>query len=273
MQPRQQDMNNVDISNIDTSSVDAGSVDAGSVDAGSVDARAPMQSSQMASATPAPEVPEQPQSTSSVDESPDLTDAEVISDLPAVETPAGEASVAIVNPDFKWYAIKCYSGQETGSRQSLLLQIESSTIQDHFGEVMVPTESIVEVVKGKRRKRTRKLYPGYMYVQMKLTDESQILVKNSPRISGFVGGHNPVALQQSEIDRINKQVTEGAESTKTIINYAEGDNVKVTAGPFSNFNGSIEEVNEEKQKLRVLVSIFGRETPIELDYTQVERTE
>jgi len=184
-----------------------------------------------------------------------------------------QASAPIVNPDFKWYAIKCYSGQETGSRQSLLLQIESSSIQDHFGEIMVPTESIVEVVKGKRRKRTRKLYPGYMYVQMKLTDASQILVKNSPRISGFVGGHNPVALQQSEIDRINKQVTEGAESTKTIINYAEGDNVKVTAGPFANFNGSIEEVNEEKQKLRVLVSIFGRETPIELDYTQVERTE
>jgi len=180
---------------------------------------------------------------------------------------------AVVNPDFKWYAVKCYSGQETGSRQSLLLQIESSTIQDHFGEVMVPTELIVEVVKGKRRSRTRKLYPGYMYVQMKLTDESQILVKNSPRISGFVGGNNPVALQQFEIDRINKQVTEGAESTKTIINYAEGDNIKVTAGPFANFNGSIEEVNEEKQKLRVLVSIFGRETPIELDYTQVERTE
>ena len=127
------------------------------------------------------------------------------------------------------------------------------------------------MVRGKKRTASRKLYPGYMFVQMELTDQTRHLVKNTPNIVNFLGGNKPVPVKDAEIALIKEQVSEGAAKPRPRIQFEEGDNVRVTDGPFANFNGVVEEVKPEKQKVKVLVSIFGRATPVELDFTQVEK--
>jgi transcriptional antiterminator NusG len=174
-------------------------------------------------------------------------------------------------PEMRWYAVHTYSGHENRARLSLLDRIKNAELQERFGEILIPTEQVVEVVKGQRRTSNRKFYPGYMFVQMVMDDHTRSLVKNTPKITGFLGGTNPVPVKDSEIAGINKQMTEGASKPKPRISFEEGENIRVTEGPFSNFSGIVEEVRPEKQKVRVLVSIFGRATPIELDYGQVEK--
>jgi transcription termination/antitermination protein NusG len=171
----------------------------------------------------------------------------------------------------KWYVVHTYSGHENKARLSLQERVKQMGKDAQFGQVLIPTESVLELVKGQRRTTTRKFYPGYMFVQMELNEETFHLVKNTPKITGFLGGQNPTPVKESEIAQINSQMTEGATKPKPRISFEEGENVRVIDGPFSNFSGIVEEVKAEKQKVRVLVSIFGRATPVELDFAQVEK--
>lgn len=171
----------------------------------------------------------------------------------------------------KWYAVHTYSGHENKARLSLQDRIKNAGLGHLFGEVLIPTESVLEMVKGQKKTTTRKLYPGYMFVQMELNDESFHLVKNTSNITGFLGGNRPVPVKEEEISLINTQMTEGAIKPKPKVLFEEGESVRVIDGPFSNFSGIVEEVKPEKQKIRVLVSIFGRATPVELDFAQVEK--
>jgi transcriptional antiterminator NusG len=171
----------------------------------------------------------------------------------------------------KWYVVHTYSGHENKARLSLQERVKQMGKDAQFGQILIPTESVLELVKGQRRTTTRKFYPGYMFVQMDLNEETFHLVKNTPKITGFLGGQNPTPVKESEIQAITTQMTDGAAKPKPRISFEEGENVRVIDGPFSNFAGIVEEVKAEKQKVRVLVSIFGRATPVELDFAQVEK--
>ena len=175
--------------------------------------------------------------------------------------------------DLKWYIIHAQTSFEARAKASLEENIVRAKKEDEFGEVLIPVESVVELVKGQRKSTERKFYPGYMLVQMILTDENWHIIKSTPRITGFVGSaRKPPALSTKEVERIMGQMVEGRSQAKPKYSFKEGDNVRVIDGPFSNFNGTVEEVKPEKSKLRVLVSIFGRATPVELDFIQVEKT-
>jgi transcriptional antiterminator NusG len=171
----------------------------------------------------------------------------------------------------KWYVVHTYSGHENKARLSLQERVKQMGKEGQFGQILIPTESVLEMVKGQRRTTTRKFYPGYMFVQMELSEETFHLVKNTPKITGFLGGTNPTPVPEKDIAAINSQMSDGATKPKPRISFDEGENVRVIDGPFANFSGIVEEVKAEKQKLRVLVSIFGRATPVELDFAQVEK--
>lgn len=177
----------------------------------------------------------------------------------------------------KWYVVHTYSGHENKARLSLQERVKQMGKEEKFGEILIPTESVLEMVKGppgkgpQRRTTTRKFYPGYMFVQMELTEETFHLVKNTAKITGFLGGTNPTPVPEKDIAAINSQMSDGATKPKPRISFDEGENVLVIAGPFASFAGIVEEVKPEKQKLRVRVSIFGRATPVELDFAQVEK--
>ena len=171
----------------------------------------------------------------------------------------------------KWYAVHTYSGHENKARLSLLDRVKNAGLEAAFMEVLIPTESVIEMAKGQKRTTTRKLYPGYMFVQMDLSDETYHLVKNTPHITGFLGGNKPSEVKEAEIALITRQMNEGLVRPKPKVLFDEGETVRVVDGPFANFSGTIEEVKPEKQKVRVLVSIFGRATPVELDFAQVEK--
>lgn len=172
----------------------------------------------------------------------------------------------------KWYVVHTYSGHENRAKLSLLERIKNANLQGDFGEVLIPTESVMEVVKGQRRTSTRKFYPGYMFVQMNLNERSFHLVKGTPKITGFLGGQHPTPVPEKDITGIHSAMTEGKSKPKPRVSFEAGDTVRVIDGPFANFSATIEEVNADKQKVKVLVSIFGRATPVELDYGQVEKT-
>ena len=176
-----------------------------------------------------------------------------------------------MSADKKWYVVHTYSGHENKARLSLIERIKQSTIAEQFGDVLIPTESVLEVVKGQRRTTTRKFYPSYLFVQMAMNERTFHLVKNTPKVTGFLGGTNPTPVRESEIQSIATAMTEGATKPKPKVLFEEGENVRVIDGPFANFAGTVEEVKAEKQKVRVLVSIFGRATPVELDFGQVEK--
>jgi transcription termination/antitermination protein NusG len=171
----------------------------------------------------------------------------------------------------KWYVVHTYSGHENRAKLTLLERIKNAGLSDFFGEVLIPTESVMAVVKGQRRTSTRKFYPGYMFVQMVLDDRTFHLVKNTPKITGFLGGTKPTAVPEREITGIHSAMTEGKAKPKPRVSFEQGDTVRVIEGPFANFSATIEEVKPDKQKVKVLVSIFGRATPVELDFTQVEK--
>ena len=177
------------------------------------------------------------------------------------------------NPEFRWYVVHTYSGYENRAKKSLEERIKTGGLEDHFGQILIPTENVVELGKGGQKKTTkRKFFPGYMLVQMKLDEASWHLVKGTPKITGFVGGSTrPPAVPESEVRRLTRQIDEGTLKPKPRVHFEDGENVRVIDGPFANFNGVVESVNEDKAKVRVLVSIFGRATPVELDFIQVEK--
>lgn len=175
-------------------------------------------------------------------------------------------------PDHKWYVVNAHSGMEYKAKLSLEERVRSLHKESLVSEVIVPEETVVELVRGQKKTTKRKFFPGYILVKMKLTDDSWHLIKNTPKITGFVGDkRNPAPVPESEIQRMTNRISEGASRPKSKVNFAEGEKVRVVDGPFNNFNGVIEDINADKGKLRVLVSIFGRSTPVELDFVQVEK--
>jgi transcription termination/antitermination protein NusG len=172
----------------------------------------------------------------------------------------------------KWYVVHTYSGHENKAKLSLLDRVKQAGMTEKFGDILIPTDTVVELVKGQKRSTTRKFYPGYMFVQMDLDQGTFHLVKNTPKITGFLGGTNPAPVKERDIQNINLQMTEGATRPKPRVSFEDGETVRVIDGPFANFTGVVVEVKPEKQKVRVNVSIFGRATPVELDFAQVEKS-
>ena len=176
------------------------------------------------------------------------------------------------NVELRWYIVHVYSGFENKVKASLEERISASPNPDKFGEVLVPTEEVVELVKGKRRTSARKFYPGYILVRMKLDDETWHIVNDTAKVTGFLGGRDkPAPLSDEEAERIINCMEAGKIKPQPKYSFDSGDEVRVIDGPFTNFNGTVEEVNQEKGKIKVLVSIFGRSTPVELDFVQVTK--
>ena len=174
--------------------------------------------------------------------------------------------------EMKWYVVNAYSGFELKAKQALEERIRLNNMQEHFGEVRVPQETVVELIKGQKKTSTRKFFPGYILVQMFLNQDTWHLVKETPKISGFVGdATEPSPLSDDEVARIIAQVEEGALAPRSKVSFEQGETVKVIDGPFADFSGTVEEVRPDKQKVKVLISIFGRATPLELDFVQIEK--
>jgi transcriptional antiterminator NusG len=172
----------------------------------------------------------------------------------------------------QWYVVHTFSGYEQKVKAALEERVKILGKQDQFGEILVPVEKVVELVKGKKKTSSRKFFPGYILVQMDLNDETWHVVKETPKVTGFVGGStNPPSVSDEEVKAITHQMEEGAIKPKPRVLFSSGESVKVVDGPFADFNGIVEEVRPDKGKLRVLISIFGRATPVELDFVQVER--
>lgn len=175
----------------------------------------------------------------------------------------------------RWYVIQAFSGYEKRVREQLNERIELAGLGEFFGEILVPTEEVLEMKDGKKRRSERKFFPGYVLIEMEMNDDSWQLVRNVPRVSGFIGGtvERPAPISQKEVDRIMSRVKDAEEKPKPKTLYEVGEVVRVTDGPFADFNGAVEEVDYDKSRLRVLVSIFGRSTPVELEFSQVEKEE
>lgn len=173
----------------------------------------------------------------------------------------------------KWYVVQAYSGFEKNVQKTLKERIVREEMDGSFGQILVPVEEVVDIKNGRKTISERKFYPGYVLVEMEMTDDSWHLVKSTPRVSGFIGGtaNRPLPISQREVDQMLKQVQVGAEKPKPKVEFEVGQQVRVNEGPFADFNGLVEEVNYERNKLRVSVQIFGRETPVELEFSQVEK--
>ena len=174
----------------------------------------------------------------------------------------------------RWYVVHAYSGYEKKVAAALKERIELNDMHEHFGDVLVPTEEVVEMREGQKRKSERKFFPGYVLVQMELNDEAWHLVKETPRVMGFIGGKadKPAPITEKEANLILQRIDDSAEAPKPKTLFEPGEMVRVTDGPFNDFNGVVEEVNYEKSRLQVAVLIFGRSTPVELEFGQVEKS-
>ena len=171
----------------------------------------------------------------------------------------------------KWYIVNTQTGCEATAKTAIEERIRSQKMEDHFGEILIPAENIVELVKGQKQTRSRKFFPGYIFVQMVLNEKTWHLVKGASKVTGFIGGQKPAEVPEAEVTRVTQQMAVGAEKPKHKVKFSVGENVVVIDGPFSSFNGTVEDINEEKAKVKVSVSIFGRPTPVELDFVQVEK--
>jgi transcriptional antiterminator NusG len=173
----------------------------------------------------------------------------------------------------RWYVVHAYSGFEKSVQRALEERINRAGMQEKFGRIMVPVEEVIELKGGQKSISERKFFPGYLLVEMEMNDETWHLVKNTGKVTGFVGGsgNRPTAISQKEVDKIMAQMQEGAEKPRPKVLFEVGEMVRVKDGPFTDFNGNVEEVNYEKNKLKVTVTIFGRATPVELDFAQVEK--
>ena len=178
------------------------------------------------------------------------------------------------NPDFRWYVVQAYSGMERAAERNIQERIARAGVQHKFGRILIPTEEVVEVKGGQKKTTERKFFPGYVLVEMIMDDDTWHLVKQTSKVTGFVGGarNRPVPISQVEVEKIVSQMQEGSEKPRHKVEFEVGEMIRVKEGPFTDFNGSIEEVNYEKNKLRVSVTIFGRATPVELEFNQVEKT-
>lgn len=174
----------------------------------------------------------------------------------------------------RWYVVHAYSGFEKSVQRALLDRINRAGMQDLFGQILVPVEEVVEMRGGQKSISERKFFPGYVLVEMEMNDESWHLVKSTPKVTGFVGGtaNKPAAISDKEVEKIMQQMQEGVDKPRPKVLFEIGEVVRVKEGPFTDFHGSVEDANYEKSKLRVSVTIFGRATPVELDFTQVEKT-
>ena len=172
----------------------------------------------------------------------------------------------------QWYIVHTYSGFEAKVRESLRQRADALGMGESIEDILIPTEEVVEIRDGKKTKTTRKFFPGYVLVKMEMSDEAWHVVKNTPKVTGFVGtGNRPVPLSNAEVDRIVNQISVAAEKPKPKLEYRLGESVRIVDGPFSNFTGHVEEVNEDRSTLKVMVTIFGRATPVELEFLQVEK--
>ena len=171
----------------------------------------------------------------------------------------------------QWYIIHTYSGYENKVKESIEQRFSALEKDELLGEVLIPTENVLEMKNGKKVVTTKKLFPGYIYIRMSLTDEGWHVVKNTPRVTGFVGGRNPAPLSEDEINSILNQVHMAQEKPKPKFLFETGEKIKIIDGPFANFIGSVDEINEDKGTLKVMVTIFGRSTPVELSFHEVEK--
>jgi transcriptional antiterminator NusG len=190
-----------------------------------------------------------------------------------IETGQGAGAAPVKsNPRHKWYIVHAYSKFEKKVAESIREQAKTQGLEDSFSEILVPTEDVVEIRRGRKVNAERKFFPGYVLVKMDLSDEAYHLIKNTPKVTGFLGsGSKPMPVSEKEVARIIGAIEEGVERPKPTIHFDIGETVRVTDGPFQSFSGVVEQVDEERARLRVTVSIFGRATPVELEYGQVEK--
>jgi len=189
---------------------------------------------------------------------------------------SAEASESVVpaapkNENMGWYIVNCQTSCENVARMAINERIQTLGMEKFFGEILIPSENIVQLIKGKKQTRARKFFPGYIFVNMEMNEQTWHLVRKSSKVTGFIGGQNPKPVTQAEVDRVTQQMIEGAERPKPKVTFSVGDTVTVVDGPFSSFAGSVQEINEEKAKVKVSISVFGRPTPVELDFIQVEK--
>jgi len=187
--------------------------------------------------------------------------------------PATLEAAVTSNPNHKWYIVHAYSNFEKKVAESLREQAKAQGLEDKFSEILVPTEDVVEVRRGRKFNSERKFFPGYVLVKMELTDEAYHLVKNTPKVTGFLGsGSKPIPVSEKEVQRIVGTAQETVERPKQMLSFDIGEKVKIVGGHFASFDGIVESVDPEHSRLRVSVSIFGRATPVDLEYSQVEKT-
>ena len=192
-----------------------------------------------------------------------------------VETTVVESSApAPVNPDLRWYVVHAYSGMEKAVERNIQERITRAGMQAKFGRILVPMEEVVEVKNGQKKTTERKFFPGYVLVEMVMDDDTWHLIKHTNKVTGFVGGakNRPAPISEAEVMKIVNQMQEGTDKPRHKVEFVVGEFVRVKEGPFTDFNGSVEDVNYEKSKVRVSVTIFGRSTPVELEFSQIEKT-
>ena len=197
-----------------------------------------------------------------------------MTDEVATPTPESSAMAQSANPDMRWYVVHAYSGMEKAVERNILERINRAGMQNKFGRILVPMEEVVEVKNGQKRTTERKFFPGYVLVEMIMDDDSWHLIKHTNKVTGFVGGakNRPSPISQAEVEKIVNQMQEGTEKPRHKVEFEVGEYVRVKEGPFTDFNGSVEDVNYDKSKVRVSVTIFGRATPVELEFSQIEKT-
>ncbi|MFM1980278.1 MAG: hypothetical protein RLZ68_1543 [Pseudomonadota bacterium] len=193
-----------------------------------------------------------------------------VTEVLSAEVPAP----APVNPDLRWYVVHAYSGMEKAVERNIIERITRSGMENKFGRILVPMEEVVEIKNGQKKTTERKFFPGYVLVEMVMDDDTWHLVKHTNKVTGFVGGakNRPAPISEAEVMKIVNQMQEGTDKPRHKIEFVVGEYVRVKEGPFTDFNGSVEDVNYEKSKVRVSVTIFGRATPVELEFSQIEKT-